>query len=153
MQSLFHVKFRDFIMFNAKVCFPVKFRNFIMLNVKVCFHVKFRNFIMLDANVCSMSNLTLGFKFCLVILQVECTIPRDDGTLASFVGFRVQHDNARGPMKGGIRYHPEVCMCVLIPIYTCSLSNFLLLKCLHSFPRTCPPCLEVLRTILYIILV
>jgi hypothetical protein len=35
-------------------------------------------------------------------------IPKDDGTLASFVGFRVQHDNARGPMKGGIRYHPEV---------------------------------------------
>lgn len=42
-------------------------------------------------------------------MKVECTIPKDDGTLASFVGFRVQHDNARGPMKGGIRYHPEVC--------------------------------------------
>lgn len=41
-------------------------------------------------------------------MQVECTIPKDDGTLASFVGFRVQHDNARGPMKGGIRYHHEV---------------------------------------------
>lgn len=41
-------------------------------------------------------------------MQVECTIPRDDGTLASYVGFRIQHDNARGPMKGGIRYHPEV---------------------------------------------
>ncbi|KAH6757310.1 glutamate dehydrogenase 1 [Perilla frutescens var. hirtella] len=41
-------------------------------------------------------------------LKVECTIPKDDGSLASFVGFRVQHDNARGPMKGGIRYHPEV---------------------------------------------
>lgn len=41
-------------------------------------------------------------------LQVECTIPKDDGTLASFIGFRVQHDNSRGPMKGGIRYHPEV---------------------------------------------
>jgi len=41
-------------------------------------------------------------------IKVECTIPMDDGKLASFVGFRVQHDNARGPMKGGIRYHPEV---------------------------------------------
>ncbi|KAG6603489.1 Glutamate dehydrogenase 1, partial [Cucurbita argyrosperma subsp. sororia] len=41
-------------------------------------------------------------------IKVECTIPKDNGTLASFVGFRVQHDNARGPMKGGIRYHPEV---------------------------------------------
>ncbi|KAK7849984.1 glutamate dehydrogenase 2 [Quercus suber] len=40
-------------------------------------------------------------------IKVECTIPKDDGTLASYVGFRVQHDNARGPMKGGIRYHPE----------------------------------------------
>ncbi|KAJ8448565.1 hypothetical protein Cgig2_012209 [Carnegiea gigantea] len=41
-------------------------------------------------------------------IKVECTIPKDDGSLASFVGFRIQHDNARGPMKGGIRYHPEV---------------------------------------------
>ncbi|OAY68287.1 Glutamate dehydrogenase [Ananas comosus] len=41
-------------------------------------------------------------------IKVECTIPKDDGTLASYVGFRVQHDNARGPMKGGIRYHQEV---------------------------------------------
>lgn len=39
---------------------------------------------------------------------MECTIPKDDGTLVSYVGFRVQHDNSRGPMKGGIRYHPEV---------------------------------------------
>ncbi|KAI3815917.1 hypothetical protein L1987_15600 [Smallanthus sonchifolius] len=41
-------------------------------------------------------------------IKVECTIPKDDGTLTSFVRFRVQHDNSRGPMKGGIRYHPEV---------------------------------------------
>ncbi|MCO5581771.1 hypothetical protein L7F22_035659 [Adiantum nelumboides] len=41
-------------------------------------------------------------------IKVECTIPADDGSLLSFVGFRVQHDNSRGPMKGGIRYHPQV---------------------------------------------
>jgi glutamate dehydrogenase (NAD(P)+) len=41
-------------------------------------------------------------------IRVECTLPRDDGSIATFVGYRVQHDNARGPMKGGIRYHPEV---------------------------------------------
>lgn len=52
--------------------------------------------------------LTMLFSHFEQTLQVECTIPKDDGTLASFVGFRVQHDNARGPMKGGIRYHPEV---------------------------------------------
>jgi glutamate dehydrogenase (NAD(P)+) len=41
-------------------------------------------------------------------IKVECTLLKDDGTLATFSGFRVQHDNSRGPMKGGIRYHPEV---------------------------------------------
>ncbi|CAL5441695.1 unnamed protein product [Camellia sinensis] len=38
-------------------------------------------------------------------IKVECTIPKGDGTLVSYVGFRIQHDNARGPMKSGIRYH------------------------------------------------
>jgi glutamate dehydrogenase (NAD(P)+) len=41
-------------------------------------------------------------------IKVECSITRDDGTLATYIGFRVQHDNARGPMKGGLRYHPDV---------------------------------------------
>ncbi len=41
-------------------------------------------------------------------IKVECDIMRDDGSLATFIGYRIQHDNARGPMKGGIRYHPEV---------------------------------------------
>ncbi|MFM2417128.1 MAG: hypothetical protein RL385_1851, partial [Pseudomonadota bacterium] len=41
-------------------------------------------------------------------IKVECTIPLDDGSMTSFVGFRVQHDDARGPMKGGIRFHPQV---------------------------------------------
>ncbi|KAG8476080.1 hypothetical protein CXB51_032893 [Gossypium anomalum] len=41
-------------------------------------------------------------------IKVECTVPRDDGSFVSYIGFRIQHDNARGPMKGGIRYHPEV---------------------------------------------
>ncbi len=41
-------------------------------------------------------------------VQVQVTIERDDGRLANFVGFRVQHDHYRGPMKGGLRYHPDV---------------------------------------------
>ncbi len=41
-------------------------------------------------------------------IKVECSFTRDDGSLATFVGYRVQHDNSRGPMKGGIRYHPQV---------------------------------------------
>jgi len=41
-------------------------------------------------------------------VKVECAFEQDDGTPATYVCFRVQHDDARGPMKGGIRYHPEV---------------------------------------------
>lgn len=41
-------------------------------------------------------------------VKVEIHVELDSGELVSFTGFRVQHDNSRGPMKGGLRYHPEV---------------------------------------------
>lgn len=41
-------------------------------------------------------------------VRTQVAIQRDDGSVASFEGYRVQHDRSRGPMKGGIRYHPEV---------------------------------------------
>lgn len=41
-------------------------------------------------------------------LKVEIPIVRDNGELAVFSGYRVQHQNVRGPCKGGLRYHPEV---------------------------------------------
>ncbi len=41
-------------------------------------------------------------------IQVRVTIERDDGRIANYLGFRVQHNHSRGPMKGGLRYHPEV---------------------------------------------
>lgn len=40
-------------------------------------------------------------------LEVNFTIRMDDGSLKSFKGFRCQYNDARGPCKGGIRYHPE----------------------------------------------
>lgn len=40
-------------------------------------------------------------------LRVEVTIRRDNGEAESFVGYRVQHNRARGPYKGGLRYHPD----------------------------------------------
>jgi glutamate dehydrogenase (NAD(P)+) len=40
-------------------------------------------------------------------IKVECPLTRDNGGVATYVGYRVQHDNSRGPMKGGIRYHPQ----------------------------------------------
>jgi glutamate dehydrogenase/leucine dehydrogenase len=41
-------------------------------------------------------------------LSMHLPIKMDDGTLKVFEGFRVQHNNSRGPCKGGIRYHPNV---------------------------------------------
>ncbi|MEW6325742.1 MAG: Glu/Leu/Phe/Val dehydrogenase dimerization domain-containing protein [Nitrospirota bacterium] len=41
-------------------------------------------------------------------VQVRIPVKMDDGRVRTFVGYRVQHNNARGPMKGGIRYHPHV---------------------------------------------
>lgn len=41
-------------------------------------------------------------------LSLSLPIKMDDGRIKVFEGFRVQHNNARGPCKGGIRYHPNV---------------------------------------------
>ncbi len=40
-------------------------------------------------------------------LRVEVSIRRDDGDIDTYAGYRVQHNSARGPFKGGIRYHPD----------------------------------------------
>jgi glutamate dehydrogenase (NAD(P)+) len=41
-------------------------------------------------------------------LHVSIPIRMDDGTLRVFPGYRIQYNDARGPTKGGIRYHPDV---------------------------------------------
>ena len=41
-------------------------------------------------------------------LKVEIPFRRDNGEIDSVVGYRVQHNNTRGPFKGGIRYHNHV---------------------------------------------
>ncbi|MEA2441762.1 MAG: glutamate dehydrogenase, partial [Thermoleophilaceae bacterium] len=41
-------------------------------------------------------------------VRVQIPILRDDGRIHVYSGFRVQHNGARGPYKGGIRFHPEV---------------------------------------------
>src|SRR5680860_881417 len=40
-------------------------------------------------------------------LRVQVPVRRDDGSLQVYVGYRVQHNGARGPYKGGVRYHPH----------------------------------------------
>ncbi len=41
-------------------------------------------------------------------VKVQIPVTLADGRIHVFSGFRVQHNGARGPYKGGIRYHPEV---------------------------------------------
>ncbi len=41
-------------------------------------------------------------------LAVNFPVRMDDGTVQVFTGFRIQHNDTRGPAKGGIRYHPSV---------------------------------------------
>lgn len=40
------------------------------------------------------------------VVAVEVPVPMDDGRIDVFRGFRVQHSAARGPCKGGVRFHP-----------------------------------------------
>ena len=41
-------------------------------------------------------------------VQVQIPVELDSGEVATYIGYRVQHNDARGPMKGGLRYHPQV---------------------------------------------
>lgn len=41
-------------------------------------------------------------------VKVQVALKLDNGEIATFVGYRMQHNSARGPMKGGLRYHHEV---------------------------------------------
>jgi glutamate dehydrogenase (NAD(P)+) len=47
-------------------------------------------------------------KSCYREVTVQIPILRDDGQIHVYQGFRVQHNGARGPYKGGVRFHPEV---------------------------------------------
>src|SRR5919201_886233 len=41
-------------------------------------------------------------------VTVQIPVKLSDGKVHTFSGYRIQHNGARGPYKGGIRYHPEV---------------------------------------------
>jgi len=49
-----------------------------------------------------------SLKRCRRVIRVSCPIKMDDGSVQVFEGYRAQHNNTRGPFKGGIRYHPSV---------------------------------------------
>jgi glutamate dehydrogenase len=42
------------------------------------------------------------------VIEVNIPVRMDDGTMKSFKGFRAMHNDAVGPTKGGVRFHPGV---------------------------------------------
>ena len=56
-------------------------------------------------------------------LIVDVPIERDDGTVAHYEGYRVQHNLSRGPGKGGVRFHPDVTLNEVMALVTCFLSK------------------------------
>ena len=53
-------------------------------------------------------NLVRVLERCKKAIVVSVPFSKDDGTIAVYEGYRVTHNIARGPSKGGIRYHPSV---------------------------------------------
>src|SRR5690625_6501788 len=47
-------------------------------------------------------------KDSLRMLKVRIPVKMDDGSVKVFTGYRAQHNDAVGPTKGGVRFHPEV---------------------------------------------
>lgn len=58
------------------------------------------------------------------ILEVRIPVRMDDGSTKVFTGFRAQHNDAVGPTKGGVRFHPDVNRDEVI-----ALSMWMTLKC------------------------
>ena len=53
-------------------------------------------------------NLVNVLQECKKAVAVSVPVTLDDGSIHTFEGYRVTHNIARGPSKGGIRYHPDV---------------------------------------------
>jgi len=47
-------------------------------------------------------------KDSLRMIKVRIPVRMDDGSVKVFTGFRAQHNDAVGPTKGGVRFHPDV---------------------------------------------
>lgn len=52
------------------------------------------------------------------VLKVNFPVEMSDGRIENFTGWRTQHNNSRGPYKGGIRYHPDVDECEVAALAT-----------------------------------
>lgn len=80
---------------NGKTCYNAASAFF--LNRAMCLHdEKIDDVLLSYLNTCKRE------------IIMEIPLRRDDGSLMPVQAYRVQHNNARGPFKGGIRYHPAV---------------------------------------------
>jgi glutamate dehydrogenase (NAD(P)+) len=73
-------------------------------------------------------NLVNVLQQCKKAVAVSIPVAMDDGTTEVFEGYRVTHNIARGPSKGGIRYHPDVTLdevkaLAMWMTWKCALSN------------------------------
>ena len=72
----------------------------------------FNNVRKLINDVCDRLNVAeewrLRLNVCCRELTVHFPVKMDKGGIKIFTGYRVMHNDSRGPSKGGIRYHPEV---------------------------------------------
>ena len=58
------------------------------------------------------------------VLEVNFPVKLDNGTVKTFTGYRAQHNNAVGPYKGGVRFHPNVTLDEVK-----ALSTWMTIKC------------------------
>src|SRR4030042_4676358 len=62
------------------------------------------------------------------LVKFEIPVLMDNGETKIFLGFRCQHNNALGPYKGGIRFHPGLCeqevkVLAMLMTWKCALVN------------------------------
>ncbi|MBN1431425.1 MAG: Glu/Leu/Phe/Val dehydrogenase [Methanomicrobiaceae archaeon] len=75
-------------------------------------------------------NLEAVLKMPMKELHISIPVKMDDGNIKTFQGFRIQYNNARGPGKGGIRFHPDETADTIR-----GLAAIMTLKCaLHELP-------------------
>lgn len=65
-----------------------------------------------------------SLRYCRRALSVDIPVRMDNGIVKHFAGYRVQHSLTRGPGKGGIRYHQDVCLEEVM-----ALSALMTIKC------------------------
>ncbi|MDB4614517.1 hypothetical protein OAH18_02380 [bacterium] len=79
-------------------------------------------------------------------VKVQVAMEMDNGDIGTFIGFRMQHNSARGPMKGGLRYHHEVdaqeVLALATTINSSSPSDAMAYRAVRKRPKLKLPTLE-----------